>query len=65
MGWGLPGKGAWITVFANRTHTYAMIAGLRWDTSSVGERLHQGSGPRWRWTKRKPRGYAIRHYPGY
>jgi hypothetical protein len=65
MGWGLPGRGSWITVFANKSHMYAVIAGLRWDTSAVGERFRRGSGPRWRATKRKPRGYAVRHYPGY
>jgi hypothetical protein len=65
MTWGLPGKGAWITVFANRGHMYAKIAGLRWDTSAVGERFRRGSGPRWRATKRKPTGYAIRHFPGF
>ena len=37
MTWGLPGKGQWITVFANGGHAYAVIAGLRWDTSAVGE----------------------------
>jgi hypothetical protein len=65
MGWGLPRKGSWITVFANKSHMYAVIAGLRWDTSAVGERFRRGSGPRWRATKRKPRGYAVRHFPGY
>jgi hypothetical protein len=63
--WGLPGKGRWITVFANQGHMYAVIAGLRWDTSSAGERRRRGSGPRWRATKRKPRGFAVRHYPGF
>jgi hypothetical protein len=63
--WGLPGKGWWITVFANSSHTYMKVAGLRFDTSSNGEKFNQGSGPRWRKTKRKPRGYAIRHFPGY
>jgi hypothetical protein len=64
-GWGLPGKGYWITVFANASHTYMKVAGLRFDTSSAGDRLNQGKGPRWRATKRKPRGYAIRHFPAY
>jgi hypothetical protein len=63
MRWGIPGKGRWITVMANRGHTYAVIAGLRWDTSSWGSGGKKG--PRWRRTKRKPRGFAIRHYPGY
>jgi hypothetical protein len=65
MTWGLPGKGRWISVYANAGHTYAVIAGLRWDTSAVGEPLRRGSGPRWRATKRKPTGYTVRHYLGY
>jgi hypothetical protein len=65
MGWGEPGKGQWITVYANAGHMYAVIAGLRFDTSSAGDKLRQGSGPRWRKSKRKPAGYAVRHYPGY
>jgi hypothetical protein len=65
MDWGEPGKGAWITVFAHGGHAYAVIAGLRWDTSAVGEPYNQGSGPRWRRAKRKPTGYTVRHYPGY
>ena len=62
MSWGLPGKGYWITVMANPSHAYAVIAGLRWDTSAYGS---GGNGPRWRHTKRKPRDFAIRHYSGY
>jgi hypothetical protein len=65
MSWGLPGKGDWITVFANRGHMYAVVAGLRWDTSAVGEPSRRGSGPRWRATKRRPKGYAVRHIEGY
>jgi hypothetical protein len=63
--WGLPGAGSWITVYANRSHTYAVIAGLRFDTSAVGESLRQGSGPRWRATIRSPVGYTAKYYPGY
>src|SRR5215218_7071910 len=33
MRWGEKGKGAWITVFTNPGHAYAVIAGLRLDTS--------------------------------
>jgi cell wall-associated NlpC family hydrolase len=62
MAWGLPGKGQWITVMANAGHTYAVVAGLRWDTSSYGS---GGNGPRWRATKRRARGFAVRHYTGY
>ena len=63
--WGVPGKGRWITVYANAGHAYMVVAGLRFDTSAVGERLNQGSGPRWRKTKRKPTGYTAKYYPGY
>jgi hypothetical protein len=63
--WGTAGIGQWITVYANKTHAYAVIAGLRWDTSSVGESLDQGSGPRWRGTQRPPTGYSARYFPGY
>ena len=63
--WGTPGKGRWITVYANAGHAYMVVAGLRFDTSAVGERLNQGSGPRWRATKRKAAGYTAKFYPGY
>jgi hypothetical protein len=63
--WGVPGKGRWITVYANAGHAYMVVAGLRFDTSAVGEKLNQGSGPRWRKTKRKPTGYTAKFYPGY
>jgi hypothetical protein len=62
--WGTPGKGRWITVYANASHAYMVVAGLRFDTSAVGERLNQGSGPRWRSTKRKATGYTAKYYPG-
>ena len=62
--WGVPGTGAWITVYANRSHTYIVVAGLRYDTSAVGESFSQGSGPRWRSTQGASTGYAARYYPG-
>jgi cell wall-associated NlpC family hydrolase len=65
MRWASPGLGQWITVYANRGHMYAVIAGLRYDTSAVGESLNQGSGPRWRSTARSSTGYAARFYPGF
>jgi len=64
MSWGSPGPGTWITVYANKGHMYAVIAGLRFDTSAGGDSLNQGRGPRWRVTTRAPGGYAMRHYEG-
>ena len=61
--WGRKGKGAWITVYANGGHAYAVIAGLRWDTSAMGS--GGGKGPRWRSTKRSSRGYKVRHFPKF
>jgi hypothetical protein len=63
--WGAPGKGRWITVFGNASHAYMVVAGLRFDTSSGGDRWNQGSGPRWRKKKRAPTGYTLKYYPGY
>jgi hypothetical protein len=62
MKWGIPGKGSWITVYSNPGHAYAVIAGLRWDTSAMGS---GGNGPRWRATKRPAKGFAARTYLGF
>jgi hypothetical protein len=62
--WGLPGTGTWITVFGNPSHAYMVIAGLRFDTSSGGDPLSQGSGPRWRSTARAATGYSARFAAG-
>ncbi len=58
---GEPGPGKWITIFASPTHTYAEIAGLRWDT--VGDA--QGTGPRWHVEPPYPEGFVVRHPAGY
>ncbi len=65
MKWGAAGRGSWITVYANGGHAYAVIAGLRWDTSAVNEPVNAGSGPRWRRTGRSPKGYVARHALGF
>jgi hypothetical protein len=58
--WGAPGPGKWITVYANSGHTFAEIAGLRWDT--VGDA--QGTGPRWHLAGTDTSGFVVRHPPG-
>lgn len=60
MGWGAPGPGKWITVYANPGHTFVEIAGLRFDTSGV----ENGSGPRWHLATVSTDGYVARHPPG-
>jgi hypothetical protein len=70
MRWGERGRGQWITIFTNRGHAYAVIAGLRLDTSSYASRTASNGkvartaferGPRWRPTKRPARGFRARH----
>jgi cell wall-associated NlpC family hydrolase len=63
--WGAPGKGRWITVYGNASHVYMVVAGLRYDTSSGGDRWNQGSGPRWRKKKRSAGSYTAKYAPGY
>ena len=58
--WGKRGKGDWITVYAHSGHVYAVIAGLRWDTS-----MTPGNGPGWSKQMRSPRGFTKRHYNKY
>ena len=60
MGYGIPGPGRWLTIYANPGHVYAVIAGLRWDT--VGDA--RGSGPRWHPADAYPQGFTARHLPG-
>jgi len=55
--WGEKGKGEWITVYANSGHMYAVIAGLRLDTS-----MTDGKGPGWSDEMRSSRGYKKRHF---
>jgi hypothetical protein len=59
--WGEPGPGRWITIYARGGHTYAVIAGLRIDTT--GGRPQEG--PRWREKPRVPNGFVARHPRGY
>jgi cell wall-associated NlpC family hydrolase len=60
MRYGIAGKGQWITVYTNPGHAFAVIAGLRLDTSAAGDPAG-GSGPRWRPNLRSTRGYRARH----
>ncbi|HEY0362587.1 MAG TPA: hypothetical protein VGC83_09930 [Solirubrobacteraceae bacterium] len=60
MRYGVAGKGQWITVYTNPGHAFAVIAGLRLDTSAAGDPAG-GSGPRWRPNLRSTRGYRARH----
>jgi hypothetical protein len=73
MSWGERGRGQWITVYAHGGHAYAVIAGLRLDTSAYASRTARyrkvarsafERGPRWRPTTRPSRGFRARHPVG-
>ncbi len=61
MGWGEPGPGRWITIYANAGHAFAVIDGLRWDTAGDAS----GTGPRWHRTMAPTAGFVARHPAGY
>ncbi len=59
MRWGDGGGGSWVRIYANHEHVFAVIAGLRWDTSYTtdGDR----SGPGWSEEMRPTGGFRLRH----
>lgn len=59
--WGRPGFGKWLTVYTKRGHVFALVAGLRFDTTGSGP----GVGPRWYRSSRECAGFKVRHIPGY
>lgn len=60
-GWGEPGVGRWITVYANADHVYMVIAGLRFDTRDDPLGVN---GPRWHRASVDPRKFVARHPAG-
>lgn len=59
--YGVKGYGDWITVYHRDGHVFLVIAGMRFDTG-----YHSGeSGPNWHVTRRKTRGFKVRHPAGY
>jgi hypothetical protein len=59
MSWGDPGKGEWVTTYANSGHSYMIVAGLRFDTSGRAD-----DGSRWHTDQRSASGYTVRHPVG-
>jgi cell wall-associated NlpC family hydrolase len=59
MSWGAPGKGRWVTIYANPGHVYMVVNGRRFDTTGRDE-----SGSRWQSRSRSAAGYTVRHPPG-
>jgi cell wall-associated NlpC family hydrolase len=62
MRYGERGRGRWITVYSRPGHTFAVIAGLRLDTTDLGR--GGDVGPRWYAYGRETGGYVARHPAG-
>ena len=56
MSWGAPGRGRWITVYANAGHAFMIINGRRYDTTGRWD-----TGSRWQRVDRSSAGYVARH----
>jgi peptidoglycan hydrolase-like protein with peptidoglycan-binding domain len=59
VNWGDAGPGQWVTLYAKASHMYAVIAGLRFDTSG-----RSTAGTRWQTALRSTAGYTVRHPTG-
>jgi cell wall-associated NlpC family hydrolase len=57
--YGERGHGHWITIYSRRGHTFAVIAGLRLDTTDF--RYGGDVGPRWYIDGRSTAGFSARH----
>lgn len=72
VGWGAPGPGRWVSLYATYVptpHVFIVIAGLRLDTSHAGTDAgpNRGEdGPRWRVLDHIPEWahWSVRHPPG-
>jgi NlpC/P60 family len=60
--YGAHGRGKWITVYARNGHAFAVIAGLRLDTTAWNDR--DPDAPRWRVDGRPPSDFETRHPAG-
>lgn len=62
---GVAGEGQWISVFGNSGHAFAIIAGLRLDTSAASDPSGL-KGPQWRPDNRKDEdAYVVTHPNGF
>jgi cell wall-associated NlpC family hydrolase len=59
MSWGEPGKGKWVTIWANNGHVFLEVAGIRFDTSAA-----RVTGSRWANEGRSTAGFVPRHPAG-
>ena len=57
--WGKPGRGKWVTIYANAGHAFMVVGGARFDTVGLKQ-----SGSRWQPAYRSISGFTARHPPG-
>jgi hypothetical protein len=63
---GDPGRGRWVTIYANAGHAYIEVAGIYFDTAAgLGNPPNPPpTGPRWSNVGTGPAGFVERHPPG-
>jgi peptidoglycan hydrolase-like protein with peptidoglycan-binding domain len=67
--YGRPGPGKWISIYADASHAFLVVAGRAFDTADYGgPNIPSGTGPRWRYNPTgnlaDGGGYIVRHPAG-
>jgi hypothetical protein len=63
-GFGVPGVGRWVTLYANADHVFMYVAGLRWDTHNAAGAGDGSAGIGWHPLIRSAAGFVARHPVG-
>ena len=63
-GFGLPGVGRWVTLYASADHVFVYVAGLRWDTHNAAGQGDGTAGLGWHPLIRSSSGFVARHPVG-
>ncbi len=63
-GFGQPGPGHWVTLYANADHVFMYVAGLRWDTHNAAGAGDGSTGIGWHPLVRSSDGFVARHPAG-
>ncbi len=63
-GFGLPGVGRWVTLYASADHVFMYVAGLRWDTHNAAGPGDGSTGLGWHPLIRSSTGFVARHPVG-
>jgi hypothetical protein len=60
-GFGQPGPGRWVTIYAGADHVFMYVAGLRWDTHNAAGPDDGSAGIGWHPLVRSSAGFVARH----